>query len=140
MQNACRLFVLATDLLTVWQCMQNMLVMRFGNLFLSSVWSRQHIDNIQIVMKEAFGTEGRGGYFDKFGIIRDVIQNHLLQACCSSATTCATCCLRMALCIHPTFRRARCMLVREGLWAKSDGCCAALVIHVYSVSHGCQSV
>lgn len=59
--------------------MQNMLVMRFGNLFLSSVWSRQHIDNIQIVMKEAFGTEGRGGYFDKFGIIRDVIQNHLLQ-------------------------------------------------------------
>ena len=56
-----------------------MLVMRFGNLFLSSVWSRQHIDNIQIVMKEAFGTEGRGGYFDKFGIIRDVIQNHLLQ-------------------------------------------------------------
>lgn len=60
-------------------CLQNMLVMRFGNLFLSSVWSRQHIDNIQIVMKEAFGTEGRGGYFDKFGIIRDVIQNHLLQ-------------------------------------------------------------
>eukprot|EP00892_Ulva_mutabilis_P000019 jgi/Ulvmu1/10017/UM059_0066.1 len=58
---------------------QNMLVMRFGNLFLSSVWTRQHIDNIQIVMKEAFGTEGRGGYFDKFGIIRDVIQNHLLQ-------------------------------------------------------------
>jgi glucose-6-phosphate 1-dehydrogenase len=62
-----------------------MLVMRFENTFMSAIWSRQHISNIQIVMKEAFGTEGRGGYFDKFGIIRDVIQNHLLQVgypCC----------------------------------------------------------
>lgn len=58
---------------------QNMLVMRFENTFLSAMWSQEHISNIQIVMKEAFGTEGRGGYFDKFGIIRDVIQNHLLQ-------------------------------------------------------------
>lgn len=58
---------------------QNMLVMRFENTFMSAIWSREHISNIQIVMKEAFGTEGRGGYFDKFGIIRDVIQNHLLQ-------------------------------------------------------------
>lgn len=59
--------------------MQNMLVMRFTNQFLSSVWDNKNIDNIQITMKEAFGTEGRGGYFDSFGIIRDVIQNHLLQ-------------------------------------------------------------
>ena len=58
---------------------QNMIVMRFENTFMSAMWSREHISNIQIVMKEAFGTEGRGGYFDKFGIIRDVIQNHLLQ-------------------------------------------------------------
>lgn len=56
-----------------------MIVMRFENTFMSAMWSREHISNIQIVMKEAFGTEGRGGYFDKFGIIRDVIQNHLLQ-------------------------------------------------------------
>jgi glucose-6-phosphate 1-dehydrogenase len=59
--------------------MQNMLVMRFSNPIFSAIWSRDYIDNIQIVMKEAFGTEGRGGYFDKFGIIRDVVQNHLLQ-------------------------------------------------------------
>lgn len=58
---------------------QNMLVMRFANPFLQAVWNRTHIASIQIVMKEPFGTEGRGGYFDKFGIIRDVIQNHLLQ-------------------------------------------------------------
>jgi glucose-6-phosphate 1-dehydrogenase len=58
---------------------QNMLIMRFSNPFLSAVWNRASIDNIQIVMKEDFGTQGRGGYFDSYGIIRDVIQNHLLQ-------------------------------------------------------------
>ena len=42
-------------------------------------WNREHISNIQICFKEAFGTEGRGGYFDEYGIIRDVVQNHLLQ-------------------------------------------------------------
>jgi glucose-6-phosphate 1-dehydrogenase len=56
-----------------------MLVMRFSNHFMAAVWSREHIDNIQVVMKEGFGTQGRGGYFDKFGVIRDVVQNHLLQ-------------------------------------------------------------
>jgi glucose-6-phosphate 1-dehydrogenase len=59
--------------------MQNMLLMRFTNQFMSSIWDKENIDNIQITMKEAFGTEGREGYFDNFGIIRDVIQNHLLQ-------------------------------------------------------------
>ena len=58
---------------------QNMLVMRFTNQFLSGVWDNKSIANIQVTMKESFGTEGRGGYFDSFGIIRDVMQNHLLQ-------------------------------------------------------------
>eukprot|EP01025_Chloroclados_australasicus_P008065 TRINITY_DN12781_c1_g1_i1.p1 TRINITY_DN12781_c1_g1~~TRINITY_DN12781_c1_g1_i1.p1 ORF type:complete len:534 (-),score=88.82 TRINITY_DN12781_c1_g1_i1:292-1893(-) len=58
---------------------QNLLVMRFSNPFLSAVWSRSYIAHIQIIMKEAFGTQGRGGYFDNYGIIRDVVQNHLLQ-------------------------------------------------------------
>lgn len=61
---------------------QNLLVIRFANTFLGAVWHREQIDSIQIVMKEPFGTEGRGGYFDEFGIIRDVIQNHLLQVGC----------------------------------------------------------
>lgn len=43
------------------------------------LWSRQYIKNVQIIFSEDFGTEGRGGYFDQYGIVRDVIQNHLLQ-------------------------------------------------------------
>jgi len=61
------------------EMVKNLLILRFGNEFFSANWSRHHIDNIQIVFKEPFGTEGRGGYFDEFGIIRDVMQNHLLQ-------------------------------------------------------------
>lgn len=52
---------------------------RFGNRILSTGWNRDNIAQVQITFKEPFGTEGRGGYFDNFGIIRDVMQNHLLQ-------------------------------------------------------------
>ena len=52
---------------------------RFANQFLSPTWHRNFISNVQICFKEPFGTEGRGGYFDEFGIIRDVMQNHLTQ-------------------------------------------------------------
>lgn len=45
----------------------------------STGWNRDNIAQVQITFKEPFGTEGRGGYFDSFGIIRDVMQNHLLQ-------------------------------------------------------------
>lgn len=58
---------------------KNILILRFGNSFFGATWNRHHIDNVQISFKEPFGTEGRGGYFDEFGIIRDVMQNHLLQ-------------------------------------------------------------
>lgn len=61
------------------EMVKNILIMRFGNSFLGATWNRHHIDNVQITFKEPFGTEGRGGYFDEFGIIRDVMQNHLLQ-------------------------------------------------------------
>ncbi|RDA92301.1 hypothetical protein CP533_3256 [Ophiocordyceps camponoti-saundersi (nom. inval.)] len=61
------------------EMVKNILILRFGNLFLGATWNRHHIDNVQISFKEPFGTEGRGGYFDEFGIIRDVMQNHLLQ-------------------------------------------------------------
>lgn len=61
------------------ELMQNMLVMRFANRFLGPMWNNVHISNIQICFKEPFGTEGRGGYFDEYGIIRDVMQNHMLQ-------------------------------------------------------------
>ncbi|KAK2682719.1 glucose-6-phosphate dehydrogenase [Fusarium oxysporum f. sp. vasinfectum] len=61
------------------EMVKNILILRFGNSFLGATWNRHHIDNVQITFKEPFGTEGRGGYFDEFGIVRDVMQNHLLQ-------------------------------------------------------------
>ena len=61
------------------EMVKNILILRFGNEFFGATWNRTHIDNVQISFKEPFGTEGRGGYFDEFGIIRDVMQNHLLQ-------------------------------------------------------------
>lgn len=59
--------------------MPRLQVLRFANLVFEPLWSRQYIRNVQIIFSEDFGTEGRGGYFDEYGIIRDVIQNHLLQ-------------------------------------------------------------
>ncbi|KAL1824674.1 hypothetical protein ACET3Z_011452 [Daucus carota] len=64
------------------ELVQNLLVLRFANRFFMPLWNRDNIDNIQIVFREDFGTDGRGGYFDQYGIIRDIIQNHLLQVLC----------------------------------------------------------
>ncbi|KAJ2084234.1 Glucose-6-phosphate 1-dehydrogenase [Coemansia sp. RSA 988] len=61
------------------EMVKNILALRFANVFYEAVWNRHYISNVQITFKEPFGTEGRGGYFDEFGIIRDVMQNHLLQ-------------------------------------------------------------
>ncbi|TEB30273.1 glucose-6-phosphate 1-dehydrogenase [Coprinellus micaceus] len=61
------------------EMVKNLLVLRFANIALGAAWDKNHISNVQITFKEPFGTEGRGGYFDEFGIIRDVLQNHLLQ-------------------------------------------------------------
>ncbi|XP_057482359.1 glucose-6-phosphate 1-dehydrogenase 6, cytoplasmic [Actinidia eriantha] len=64
------------------ELVQNLLVLRFANRFFLPLWNRDNIANVQIVFREDFGTEGRGGYFDEYGIIRDIIQNHLLQVFC----------------------------------------------------------
>jgi glucose-6-phosphate 1-dehydrogenase len=61
------------------EMVQNILTLRFANLIFEPVWTRLRIKNVQITFKENFGTEGRGGYFDSFGMVRDVMQNHLLQ-------------------------------------------------------------
>uniref|UniRef100_A0ACD5YMT5 Uncharacterized protein n=1 Tax=Avena sativa TaxID=4498 RepID=A0ACD5YMT5_AVESA len=64
------------------ELVQNLLVLRFANRLFLPLWNRDNIDNVQIVFREHFGTDGRGGYFDQYGIIRDIIQNHLLQVFC----------------------------------------------------------
>ncbi|KAL8912964.1 MAG: hypothetical protein Q9171_002163 [Xanthocarpia ochracea] len=61
------------------EMVKNIMTLRFGNPMFGAVWDCNHIDNIQISMTENIGTEGRGGYFDDVGIIRDVMQNHLMQ-------------------------------------------------------------
>mmetsp|Transcript_20290 Transcript_20290/g.44307 ORF Transcript_20290/g.44307 Transcript_20290/m.44307 type:complete len:604 (-) Transcript_20290:1435-3246(-) len=61
------------------ELIENLTVLRFSNLVFEPLWSRQYIRNVQVIFSENFGTEGRGGYFDQYGIVRDVIQNHLLQ-------------------------------------------------------------
>jgi len=64
------------------EMVQNLMALRFGNRIFSTTWNRDNIACVFISFKEPFGTQGRGGYFDDFGIIRDVMQNHLLQMMC----------------------------------------------------------
>uniref|UniRef100_A0A8B9R5T0 Glucose-6-phosphate 1-dehydrogenase n=1 Tax=Astyanax mexicanus TaxID=7994 RepID=A0A8B9R5T0_ASTMX len=61
------------------EMVQNLMVLRFGNRIFGPIWNRDSVACVVLTFKEPFGTHGRGGYFDDFGIIRDVMQNHLLQ-------------------------------------------------------------
>ncbi len=61
------------------ETVQNMLVTRFGNGIFEPIWNRNYIDRVELTSAESLGVEKRGGYYDRAGALRDMVQNHLLQ-------------------------------------------------------------
>ncbi|HWN21666.1 MAG TPA: glucose-6-phosphate dehydrogenase, partial [Gaiellaceae bacterium] len=61
------------------ETVQNMLALRFANGIFEPIWNRQFIDHVQITVAESLGIEGRAGFYESAGAIRDIFQNHLLQ-------------------------------------------------------------
>ena len=64
------------------ETVQNLLVLRFGNVLLEPLWDKDSIEHIEITVAEDIGAGGRGAYYDKSGALRDMVQNHLLQLLC----------------------------------------------------------
>ena len=61
------------------ETVQNLMVLRFANAIWEPIWNRRYVDHVQITVAESLGVEGRGGYYEEAGVVRDMIANHLLQ-------------------------------------------------------------
>ncbi|AKL95678.1 glucose-6-phosphate 1-dehydrogenase Zwf [Clostridium aceticum] len=61
------------------EMLQNIMVLRFANMFFEPLWNSKYIDSIQISSSEKVGVEDRGGYYEKAGAMRDMVQSHMLQ-------------------------------------------------------------
>jgi glucose-6-phosphate 1-dehydrogenase len=61
------------------ETVQNLLTFRFSNGIFEPLWNKGHVDHIQFTVSESVGVEGRGGYYDGVGVLRDMIQNHMFQ-------------------------------------------------------------
>lgn len=64
------------------ETVQNLMALRFANALYEPLWNSAHIDHVQITVAEAVGLEGRAGYYDTAGALRDMVQNHILQLVC----------------------------------------------------------
>jgi glucose-6-phosphate 1-dehydrogenase len=67
------------------EAVQNLLALRFANMFLEPLWNSKYIDNVQITVAESLGVTGRWEFYDSAGAMRDMLQNHLLQLLCLTA-------------------------------------------------------
>src|SRR5690606_26601856 len=61
------------------ETVQNLMVFRFGNAIFESLWNREHVERVDILVSETVGVEGRAAYLDRAGVLRDMVQNHLTQ-------------------------------------------------------------
>lgn len=61
------------------ETVQNLLTFRFANSIFEPLWNRNYIDHVQITNAETVGVEGRGGYYEEAGVVRDMLQNHIFQ-------------------------------------------------------------
>src|SRR5690606_38445302 len=64
------------------ETVQNLMVLRFANALYEPLWNSAHIDHVQITVADTVGVEGRAGYYDHAGALRDMVQNHMLQLLC----------------------------------------------------------
>jgi glucose-6-phosphate 1-dehydrogenase len=64
------------------ETVQNLMALRFANALFEPLWNAAHIDHVQITVAETLGVEGRAGYYDTAGALRDMVQNHILQLLC----------------------------------------------------------
>src|SRR4029078_5327818 len=67
------------------ETVQNILAFRFANGIWEPLWNGKYVDHVQLTVAEAIGVEGRGGYFEGSGILRDMVQNHMFQFLCMMA-------------------------------------------------------